>query len=143
MWWTFMPRSDSSFEPSRGSPCFRPKLGDDYQDVPVPGAAGLCTDKASREAEARPVYPGAIDAILAGDVMAPPKQRHTAKRIFERLTAPTDFSRQPLLILLLLTKGSSTVSKPHPSRLGRLLEAEYLVNSMSLNVKARAKLSFL
>jgi transposase len=28
-----------------------------------------------------------IDAILAADVTAPPKQRHTAKRIFERLQA--------------------------------------------------------
>jgi hypothetical protein len=30
-----------------------------------------------------------IDAILVGDVMAPPKQRHTAKRIFERLKSST------------------------------------------------------
>ena len=28
---------------------------------------------------------GVIDAILASDLMAPPKQRHTSKRIFERL----------------------------------------------------------
>jgi len=33
-----------------------------------------------------PVTP-VIDAILAADVTAPPKQRHTAKRIFERLKA--------------------------------------------------------
>ena len=32
-----------------------------------------------------------IDAILAGDVTAPPKQRHTAKRIFERLKAEHGF----------------------------------------------------
>jgi transposase len=33
-----------------------------------------------------------IDAILAADVTAPPKQRHTAKRIFERLTAEHGFA---------------------------------------------------
>jgi transposase len=33
-----------------------------------------------------------IDAILAGDVSAPPKQRHTAKRIFERLKAEHGFA---------------------------------------------------
>ena len=33
-----------------------------------------------------PLVP-AIDAILAADLTAPPKQRHTAQRIFERLKA--------------------------------------------------------
>ncbi len=33
-----------------------------------------------------------IDAILAADVTAPPKQRHTAKRVFERLKAEHGFS---------------------------------------------------
>lgn len=33
-----------------------------------------------------------IDAILAADVTAPPKQRHTAKRIFERLQAEHGFT---------------------------------------------------
>jgi transposase len=33
-----------------------------------------------------------IDAILAADVTAPPKQRHTAKRIFERLRAEHGFT---------------------------------------------------
>jgi transposase len=33
-----------------------------------------------------------IDAILAGDVTAPPKQRHTAKRIFERLQTEHGFT---------------------------------------------------
>ena len=32
-------------------------------------------------------FTGAIDAILAADKLAPPKQRHTAKRIFQRLKA--------------------------------------------------------
>jgi transposase len=32
-------------------------------------------------------YIGVIDAILSADKQAPPKQRHTAKRIFERLKA--------------------------------------------------------
>jgi hypothetical protein len=33
-----------------------------------------------------------IDAILAGDVTAPPKQRHTAQRIFERLKTKHGFT---------------------------------------------------
>jgi transposase len=33
-----------------------------------------------------------IDAILAADVMAPPKQRHTAQRIFERLKTEHGFA---------------------------------------------------
>ncbi len=31
------------------------------------------------------VIDGVIDGILAADVLAPPKQRHTSQRIFERL----------------------------------------------------------
>jgi transposase len=37
-------------------------------------------------------YTGIIDAILAADRSAPPKQRHTAKRLFERLRAEHDFT---------------------------------------------------
>ena len=33
-----------------------------------------------------------VDAILAADVTAPPKQRHTAQRIFERLKAEHGFA---------------------------------------------------
>ena len=42
------------------------------------------------QARRRPVlgpYLGVIDEILAADTEAPPKQRHTAKRIFDRLRA--------------------------------------------------------
>jgi hypothetical protein len=39
-------------------------------------------------AETRPLVP-VIDAILEADKIAPPKQRHTAKRIFERLRIET------------------------------------------------------
>ena len=42
------------------------------------------------EARQKPVlgpHLGAIDQILADDQEAPPKQRHTARRIFERLRA--------------------------------------------------------
>jgi transposase len=38
-----------------------------------------------REAPVREAVAGWIDAMLAGDLDAPPKQRHTARRIFERL----------------------------------------------------------
>jgi transposase len=37
-------------------------------------------------------YTGIIDALLAADRSAPPKQRHTAKRIFERLRGEHDFT---------------------------------------------------
>lgn len=50
----------------------------------VLAAARLHTDQAGGEAEAGALIP-VIDAILEADKAAPMKQRHTAKRIFERL----------------------------------------------------------
>jgi hypothetical protein len=52
--------------------------------VPLFGAAWVCAVKGSGAAELGPLVP-VIDAILEADKIAPPKQRHTAKRIFERL----------------------------------------------------------
>jgi hypothetical protein len=53
-----------------------------------PGYRGT---KAPEKPKLGPLIP-AIDAILAGDRTAPPTQRHTAKRIFERLRAEHGFS---------------------------------------------------
>ncbi len=53
--------------------------------MPVLQPAWLPAQQAGRAADARTI--GAIDAILAADKLAPPKQRHTAKRIFQRLKA--------------------------------------------------------
>jgi transposase len=47
---------------------------------------GYVRQKPPEKPKLGPVTP-VIDAILAADVTAPPKQRHTAKRIFERLKA--------------------------------------------------------
>ena len=47
---------------------------------------GYVRQKPPEKPELGPVVP-VIKAILAADVTAPPKQRHTVKRIFERLKA--------------------------------------------------------
>ena len=52
--------------------------------MPVFAAAGLCADEAAAKPKLGPLLP-VIDAILEADRTAPAKQRHTAKRIFERL----------------------------------------------------------
>jgi hypothetical protein len=67
---------------------FRIEPGYDHQDVPVFGAARLCAVQGSRPfdelTKLGPLVP-IIDAIREADKTAPPKQRHMAKRIFERL----------------------------------------------------------
>jgi len=54
------------------------------KDVAVRGAARLPAAAADRTAQAGP-WLGVIDAILSDDKQRPAKQRHTAKRIFDRL----------------------------------------------------------
>jgi transcriptional regulator with XRE-family HTH domain len=51
-----------------------------------------------------------IDQILAADRSAPPKQRHTAKRIFERLRGPSTTS--PAATPSSRTTSASTVPAP-------------------------------
>jgi transposase len=51
---------------------------------------GYVRTKPAGKPKLGPLIP-VIDAILAADVTAPPKQRHTAKRIFERLKAEHGF----------------------------------------------------
>ena len=60
----------------------RPAHG--QEDVELFGATGLCPDAASGPPEARSVH-RYIDRILEEDKDRPKKQRHTSKRIFERL----------------------------------------------------------
>jgi len=52
---------------------------------------GYVRTKAPERPKLGPLVP-VIDAILDADKMAPPKQRHTAKRIFERLRAEHGFA---------------------------------------------------
>jgi hypothetical protein len=59
--------------------------------VPIFGSAGLSAQQALEKLKLGPLTP-VIDAILAADRSAPPKQRHTAKRIFERLRAEYDYA---------------------------------------------------
>ena len=51
---------------------------------------GYVRTKPAGKPKLGPLIP-VIDAILAADVVAPPKQRHTAKRIFERLKSEHGF----------------------------------------------------
>jgi transposase len=52
---------------------------------------GYVRNKPPGKPKLGPLIP-VIDAILAADMTAPPKQRHTAKRIFERLQAEHGFT---------------------------------------------------
>jgi hypothetical protein len=49
-----------------------------------PAPPGYVRSKPPGKPKLGPLIP-VIDAILAADLTAPPKQRHTAKRIYERL----------------------------------------------------------
>ena len=59
-------------------------LADAAEDPHARRAAGLSTAAIAHEAEARHLLP-IIHEILEQDKTAPPKQRHTIKRIFDRL----------------------------------------------------------
>ena len=72
---------------------FRSKPRPDFKDVSVLGDSGLYADISLPAAEALgPLIP-VIRGDPAGDVMALPKQRYTAKRIFERLQIEHGFAR--------------------------------------------------
>ena len=58
--------------------------GHDRQDVRFSGPPGYQRSKPPKKPKLGPLMP-VIDAILAADRSAPPKQRHTAQRILERL----------------------------------------------------------
>jgi hypothetical protein len=86
--------------------------------VPFFGASGLCSVQAAGQAEARPLIP---DAILATDMTAPPKQRHTAQRIFERLKTEHGFTGGYTVVkdYVRIAKGRSRetfVPLAHPPR---------------------------
>src|SRR3954451_2422275 len=78
-------------QPAGGGARIRAEPGHDRQDVPIFDPAGLSAQQTTGEAEAGGLVP-VIDAILAADRSAPIKQRHTAKRIFERLRAEYDYA---------------------------------------------------
>ena len=65
--------------------------GHGAQDAGLFGAAGLPAADFSTTPQVR-AYTGVIDQILEKDHSAPKKQRHTAKRIFERLRDEYGFS---------------------------------------------------
>ena len=63
----------------------------------VTGAKAHHGDPTLRQAQDEP-FTGAIDAILEGDSKVPRKQRHTAKRIFERLRDEHGFDGQYTIV---------------------------------------------
>ena len=64
---------------------FRDSAGQNRQTCAVfVRRLAMCGAKSRKKPKLGPLIP-VIDAILVSDKMAPPKQRHTAKRIFERL----------------------------------------------------------
>ena len=71
-------------EPAGGGAGFRSEPGDDAKMCRFSLPPGYQRTKPAGEAEAGALLP-VIDAILEADRTAPAKQRHTAKRIFERL----------------------------------------------------------
>jgi hypothetical protein len=55
------------------------------------GAHRVCTEQRPEKPKLGPFFP-VIDSILEADKTAPPKLRHAAKRIFERLRIKHGFS---------------------------------------------------
>src|SRR5271154_1797727 len=77
--------SDRRGEPAGSSTSFRARPADGGQDAGFFGAApGYRRSRPPARPKLDP-FTGVIDAILAADEGRPRKQRHTAKRIFERL----------------------------------------------------------
>ena len=71
-------------------PGVRVAPGHRAQDAVALGASGLPQEAPTATTEVEP-YTGVIDRILEDDLSAPRKQRHTAKRIFDRLKAEHGF----------------------------------------------------
>ena len=72
-------------EPTRSGSLFWDRPAHGQEDVELFGATGLCPDAASGPPEARSVHRYYRPYILEEDKDRPKKQRHTSKRIFERL----------------------------------------------------------
>ena len=64
---------------------------------------GYVRSKEPKRPKLGPLVP-VIEAILEADKAAPPKQRHTAKRIFERLRIEHSFSGGYTVVILLSQK---------------------------------------
>ena len=84
-------------EHAGGCPSVRPAPGYGAQDAGLFNAAGLPAADSSPRPKLEP-YTGIIGAILEGDLGVPRKQRHTAKRIFERLRDEHGFEGQYTIV---------------------------------------------
>ena len=84
-------------EPSGGLPGVRPAPGHGAQDAGLVGAARLPAAGPTRRPKLEPCT-GVIDRILESDLRVPRKQRHTAKRIFERLRDEYGFTGQYTIV---------------------------------------------
>jgi transposase len=74
-----------------GSEGIRAVPRDGSEDAAVCGATGLSATTTDQAFQARP-WLGVIDAILEDDKRRPANQRHTAKRIFDRLKKEHQFT---------------------------------------------------
>ena len=83
--------------------------------MPFLGAYGLYAHQTAGKPKLGPLIP-VIDAILAADVTAPPKQRHKAKRIFERLQAEHGFTGGYTVVKTMCGSPSPGAGRPlaHP-----------------------------
>ena len=78
-------------EHAGGCPGVRSAPGHGAQDAGVLGATRVPSTVTGPSSQAGPI-PGVIDRILEEDCSLPKKQRHTAKRIYERLRAEHSFT---------------------------------------------------
>jgi len=78
-------------EPASGGPGVWAGAEDGWQDAGVSLPPGYQRQKPIRRPKLGP-WQGVIDTILADDKARPSKQRHTAKRIFERLRAEYEYA---------------------------------------------------
>ena len=90
-------------EPSGSLPGVRPPPGHGAQDAGLLGGAGLPAAESAPTAQPfdklrRSLAPGSIDRILESDLSVPRKQRHTAKRIFERRRDEHGFTGQYTIV---------------------------------------------
>ena len=84
-------------ERSGGFPGVRPAPGHGAQDAGQWTPQGYTRQSPPRQPKLEP-YTGVIDAILEADGRVPRKQRHTAKRIFERLRDEYGFDGQHTIV---------------------------------------------
>ena len=84
-------------EHSGGVPGVRPAPGHSAQDDRLLGPSGLPAAESAKRPKLE-AFTGVIDRILESDLGVPRKQRHTAKRIFERLRDEYGFVGQYTIV---------------------------------------------